>query len=410
MLFVFRLNSEKKKPGLASYARLPWLLVLNNLGIMIAVNQGGQGFQAQETPPSNTGLNALNLDEPQLTVKIDWLQVSTLHGSVEDFKEMLSFLEEMFSDQITWYSDQPIYRGRRWETSGSSVRGIQVCFDPPTETCPGRGWVMLPGGLLSQVDAQTTHDVCCMLMAAWDAVARRLDIAVDDYSKPFDFHQIYEQAKDGHIAYVRKTSVAYHASTKSKTGEVGESVVLGSAQSDKRLTFYNKAVESDGQVDSHRVEVRLRDYKADQVFQHLAAWSPGDFQAEGPKYLASIVTGAVHFVDRTSCDHNLDRLPVLAWWAEFCQRCGGARLKLAAKKIVHSMERKINWFFSDVAPSLAMIKGVLSPSDFRDFKENLIDSGESRLSEKQRAQMRVFSFDWYENASYGDSIHSVVLT
>ena len=115
-----------------------------------------KGFGASnQTPVSNTGLNSQSLDDAQLTVKIDWLQLSTVHASLEDFQAMLTYLEDIFSDQIVWYSDRPLYRGRRWDTSGSSSRGIQVCFDYPGEVEPGKGWLLISGGLLSQIDAPT---------------------------------------------------------------------------------------------------------------------------------------------------------------------------------------------------------------------------------------------------------------
>ena len=258
---------------------------------------------------------------------------------------------------------------------------------------------MLPGSLLAQVEASAIHDLCCMMGAAWGAVARRLDVAIDDFSKPFNFRAIYDFAKAGHIAHVRSSgnSVQYHASAKGKDGIEGESVVLGSPQSDKRLTFYNKAVESDGAVESHRVEIRLRDYKADQVFQTLAAWSPQEFLDEGAQYLSGVVIGAVDFVDRTTSDRNLCRLTRLAWWAEFCDRVGSVRLKLASKKQVHSMERKISWLMRDVAPSLAVVKRVLNRQDFRDFIETLLESGKSRLGKVHEALITVFQYDWYDD-------------
>lgn len=368
-----------------------------------------KGFGASnQTPVSNTGLNSQSLDDAQLTVKIDWLQLSTVHASLEDFQAMLKYLEDIFSDQIVWYSDRPLYRGRRWDTSGSSSRGIQVCFDYPGEVEPGKGWLLISGGLLSQIDAPTVHDLCATLQTLWLAVARRLDVAIDDYSKPFDFRLIYDQARAGNVALVRKTSVAYHASAKGKDGLEGESVVLGSPQSDKRLTFYNKAVESDGATDSHRVEVRLRDYKADQVFQQLADWSPQDFLDKGPLYLAGVVTGAVEFVDRSSGDRNLKRLPLLDWWSDFLIRVGSSGLRLAAKKREHSMERKISWLMKDVAPSLAMLKRVLGQFSFREFCETLVTSGDSRLSKAQEKLIKVFLYDWYEVDSYRGSIHEFV--
>ena len=406
MLFVFVSFSARKRPGLTSRARLSRLFELIFLSPMITTNQqGGQGFSSALTPASNTGSNSQTLQSPDLTVKVDWLQLSTLHPSTEDFKQMLKYLEDMFDDQITWHSDTPLFRGRKWDSSGNSVRGLQVCFDFPGEVEPGRGWVCLPGSLLAQVDARAVYDLCCMMTAAWSAVSRRIDVAIDDFSKPFQFREIYDLARAGNVAHVRSTSIRYSASAKNKDGLEGESVILGSAQSDKRITFYNKAVESDGAVESHRVEVRLRDYKADQVFQKLATLTPDQFESEGAQFLAGVVIGAIDFLDRSSGDRNLDRMPRLSWWAEFCDRVGSARLKLASKRPVHSMDRKVAWLVRDVGPSLAVIQRVLTERDFRDFIETLLDSGKARLGEAHEKIIRVFRFDWYEGATYGGSIH-----
>ena len=411
MLFVFVPVSERKKPGWVSFARLVRLFeFFNFLVAMVAVNDQGCRGPSGGTPTSNTGLNCLKHSDDHLTVRIDWLQLSTLHQTSEDFQEMLKYLEAIFCDQIVWNADQPIYRGRRWDSSGASPRGIQVCFDFPKDVEPGRGWVLLPGSLLAQICASTVHDVCQMMSVAWCAVSRRLDVAVDDFTKPFNFRQIYDEARAGNVARIHKSSVVYHASAKGKDGLEGESVVLGSSQSDKRVTFYNKFVESNGEIDSHRVEIRLRDSKADQVFQQLVAWNPEQFVNEAPQYLVGVVVGAVHFVDRSeTTDQHIDRLPMLDWWADFVRRAGSG-VKLAAKKPRPvSIERKVCWLLRDVAPSLAILFRVFGERDFRDFIKSLLESGDGRIGKAAEALIKVFKFDWYGLDEFGDSIHSVVV-
>lgn len=409
MVFPFSFTSKfsKKRAGLAVRSTADPAFQFNFLTIMVSASSGFGG--CEKTPISNTGLNSLELGSPDLTVKIDWLQVSTLHSSTDDFKQMLRFLEDMFADQITWHSDKSMYRGRVWDSFGSSVRGIQVCFDFPGQGVvePGKGWVMLPGSLLSQVSGSDVYDLCCMLQAAWSGVSRRLDVAIDDYAKTFDFKRIYEDARSGNVARIRKTSVEYHVSSRHKDGLEGESVVLGSAQSDKRLTFYNKAIESDGQIDSHRLEIRLRDCKADEVFQHVASMNPTQFIEDGAKYLSSVVIGGVDFLDRSSGDRNLERLPRLVWWSEFCDRISVVGVRLAAKKQVHSMEKKISWLIRDVAPSLAVIKRVLKTSDFMDFMETLMKSGKDRLGTVHEALIKVFKVDWYCDDPLGEFINGI---
>ena len=348
---------------------------------------------------SNTGRNSQELSEA-LTVKIDWIQVVTHHETLDNFKEMLSWLEEVIEDKITFYADKTIFRGCRWDGYGDSVKGVQVAIATPT--CTGqatpssmlhRGWVCIPGGVLKQLDAEVTYELCVGLHLGYSAIAKRIDIALDDYARSVKFSDVHAAAQSGNFAWAKSWHYYQSGRLGESLDETGESVVFGSPQSDKRLTFYNKAVESGGELQCDRWEVRLRDFKAHQVFEQFACLPRQQFRLEAAQLLGAIVTGSIDFIDREQGDKNLDRCPRLKWWQALIDRVGEV-VRLPAKKRELTVSRSVNWLIKSVAPTLAMLSEVFGFSTYEDLMQQLMEGGKRRLSRQHLNAIEIYRQEW----------------
>ena len=361
-----------------------------------------------ETPLSNTGLNSQFQNsnayelESSITVKLDWLQLRTLHDSEQSFLELLEVLGHVFDDSFDFAFDRSGFMGRRWSASGQSVRGIKVFFDPPGDSSPGVGLVILTGSVLAVASAEDLWDFCSLVRAGWCAVATRLDVALDDYEKSLNFEDILVAAEADNFALCH--SAQFHKSKK-RGGDWGCSLIFGSSQSDKRVTFYDKSEESGGLIDAYRLEVRFRNYKADKVFEQYVSYSLENALSESSFYLAQVCVGSVDFLDRSSGDKNLSRLPRLSWWQAFLNRVAEG-VRVPSKRRQMSVERSINWIFHSVAPTLAVLRHVLGVSAYNDMLQEFQKSGEIRLSKYHWQLINIYQQDWEKQS---DELAGVVI-
>lgn len=204
----------------------------------------------------------------------------------------------------------------------------------------------------------------------------RCDIAVDDKIGLLNIDII--QKKTEKKEYVsRFSSWALLTSCKNDSDKYGKSVYFGSEKSDIRLRIYDKAVEQE--VEDHwiRVELQLRDERANKALEfYLQGLSIGE-----------IVTGVfknyIRFVDLDQEDSNKRRWKTSKFWDEFVQDAELLKLTLGQKK--RSIDDVYKWINKSVAPSLALL--VKASEGDMGIMQNLVIEGSRRLKPKHLAML-----------------------
>jgi len=346
-------------------------------------SQGASRSRAKgETPASNTGLNSQKL-QPDLSIRVDTLAI--VFRQVPDLGAALSIkelLELTFDESIEFHPDLPDTNGKPWDGhSTDSLRGTRLWWDNPTEDKPGQLYCYLGGAVLGAATHKAAQDTLACLSAMYGGECKRFDVALDDYAKKIPLDQVEADIRAANVSGVRSFTVT-------ESGRIGESatgktIALGSPQSDKRLVIYDKSVESGGEIDAIRMEVRFRDKKADLAFKGWIDFDAGAVDLAAPQYLAALVTGAVKFCDRSQGDKNIDRCPMLSWWQELVDRAAQG-IKVAAPRVVKTLEKAMAYVDHQVGPTLAMLRLALGET-FGPMIEAVVNDSIERLRPRHYA-------------------------
>ena len=318
-------------------------------------------------PWSNTGLDSQatstsTSSSPSSSLswyaRPDWLQGVRETAKIADFLFLVGELERILktSFDIRWGEHRTI--GIKWDGYAISPLGALVCYrlaEHSNSTAPSEDslcsiWFSLPGECWSTSTAEQ-HNLLINLIPRFNFRVTRLDLALDDYSRRLKFNDVINAVKNGNFSGAKNYYI--HESGQRDKEETGVAVVLGSASSDKRLTIYDKAIESKGKINSIRLELRLRDELSDNVYRYL-------FEREfRPLDVAACILGSVKFLNRTKQDKNLDRLPLLKWWQSFIEYLEATPFKINRPKVVRHVESTVNWLCRQVSSSLAVLSRVM---------------------------------------------------
>ena len=181
----------------------------------------------------------------------------------------------------------------------------------------------------------------------------RIDVAIDQ-KQYFDCDRIQRYLKTDRVCTrFRKygeTSTSYIGSSEL----CGKTIYFGSRKSEIFIRFYDKGLESDGQIEGTRLEIVLRDDKANEfVFQYL---NKENFY--NLTYLTSKVIN--YYLRFIKCDATRkERCSIANWWSDFINTV--EKLSLGKGKEVITLDRICKWFEKQVSTSLKLIietKGV----------------------------------------------------
>lgn len=221
------------------------------------------------------------------------------------------------------------------------------------------------------------------LLRGYGCKATRFDVAIDDYGKTISFDQVREALDQGNLKYFLSGSDV------SGWGKnTGDCIYFGSRQSDKFGRYYNKFVESDGEIDAYRWEAEFKGADADMVFCKLA-----DFEGSDSAWLAevsSIGIGIFDFIDR-SADKNVSRCPRLAWWDEFVSRFPG-HVRYRTHRVVTTIQRTKEWFGRSVSVAIATVRESMGNYDFYNWLNAEIAKGYSRMGSKHYKRVEKYQF------------------
>jgi hypothetical protein len=329
-------------------------------------------------PFSNTGVNY----QAHLETTIDTLSgVFRNVPALNDAYGIIDCFERLFDDRVALFPDRAITNGRKWDGhSSGSLRGLKFYWQKPAFSKPGQLCVYASGRCLSRVSQEETKALFQKLNWLYEFDCTRIDVALDDYSKIVGFEEIKHAIKNNNITGAQK--FRFIESFEKDADELGVTIYMGSTSSDKMLRMYDKSVESKGEKDCYRWEAQFRRFKANVVFYH---WVSPNCEQD---YLSSVVVGCVDFVDRSSGDHHVDRLPRLPWWEEFLFFVGQGT-KIPCKKVVASLQKVVDWIGHSVAPSLMRIFAT-HPEEFMPWLQCSMDEAFERFTSSDIAKMQIY--------------------
>jgi len=321
-----------------------------------------------------------------LGVRIDWLQFTIPCIPVfEPFRRFSNSLAADLHDELI-QSSHGVVQGRAYSRSARSVRGLLVAYNPPDEV-PGDGFVGIPGDCLRALSGREVWRLCNWISAQSLPVRfTRVDVALDDFTRG-DWipapSVVLRHAENGDYCRYRSHSFtgSYDAGATSSL-----TVYFGSRHSDRFVRFYDKSAESQGLIDSHRLELVSRGSFAGEVVSRFVSSEWDDSQQWS---LTGWISQAIDFRDRSSApaEVHLDRLPRVEWWDRLSRVLSSVSYSVPVVKPL--LADKLWWLDQQVSPTLAIVREVYGSYQYSRYVKRLADVGLSRLREDQLALIRL---------------------
>lgn len=288
-------------------------------------------------------------------ISIDYIISDFLKMNSADFIELdrgnYGYKRQIANGNVRIYSDGKEDMGIHIQLSGQGCRQVEESLNGD--------WLTL---FKKIIEAEGTFSRC--------------DIAIDDKTGVLDIKKI--QKKTEKKEYVsRFNSWSINTSCKNDSDKYGKSVYFGSAKSDIRLRFYDKAVEQG--VEGHwiRTELQLRDERANVAIRlYLSGKTIGDI-------VTGVLKNYIRFVDPSS-DSNKRRWKTSKFWDEFI--ADAEILKLTEGQKERTLDDVYTWINKSVGPSLALLVKA-SDGDLAIIHEMIIE-GSKRLKPKHYALLK----------------------
>lgn len=303
--------------------------------------------------------------------------------AVAQVQEIICLVAAIFECDraVVWEESRAVTRGRYYDHSARLVNGGDAAWSAPGDDGLSSYRISIPGQVINRVPVLVVLEMILYLHKTYKINWTRIDIKLDDYSKRLDLAKVRAAAEDGN--YLRFRAISYHEDQRKK----GRTQYFGSPESDKRMRFYDKDIESKGMVDSKRIELQLREERA-QIFMENLIEMGAMGEEEILQFMTEAVLAAIDFRDRSQ-DSNVSRCPRLDWWNEFLEYCkfqGGIRFSSPRKE--SSVAKKMVWIRRQVETTISIFRDILGEDGFDKFIQTCIYSGRKRYRAEHRAHIQ----------------------
>jgi hypothetical protein len=332
-----------------------------------------------------------------LEVGIDYFRGTVWLDSQEAVEHLMEGIARLLDDCLIWEYNQGSFMGKQWQHRGRSIKGVSWWWSNPGDgQAKAHLLISMSGRVMSQIPVREFWGFCRDILALINFKVTRLDICIDDYFKRLNELDIKKAAEVGNFAIV-KTISPYR--THKKGGFVeGFTWYFGSKNSDNFARFYDKAVESKGEIDSYRLEGQFADEKAHLIWKQWLAIPDSDFDDISPRFLSGSVLGLVEFTDRLNGkggrEKNISRMNRLPWWQQFIEACG-AHIRHSVARPDTSLDRAKKWIEKQVMPTLAVIQKAMGLLDFRGW----LDEGMAKAAANFNAEQSAKVMQWSKGQS-----------
>ena len=321
--------------------------------------------QPVKHPPSITGAKC----QTSLSVSVDYLRVIlpifrseyTLEALDLLFKDYLS-LALNFSENIPYCCGRKFAHGHR-SFDNTCILG----YNWNTEDT-GEAIITISGSSLARLSLDRMHSFFKDLHSL-AARCTRIDIALDDFTKSyFNYERLQETVQAGNFTGARPESYSCKLD-----GNAGWLVTIGKRSNSVFRRFYNKSVESKGQIDSNRFETEYKHEHSRTIYDSICTLDLDSVL----DFISKLICGSVDFIDR-SLGVRAARCPRLPWWEDFINIMGGV-ICWSVPRLVRTIEKTIKWVEKQVSSSLAVISECKGIHWFKNWLEKSIDVGHRRF-------------------------------
>jgi hypothetical protein len=324
-----------------------------------------QGFG--QTPISNTGSTI------GFTSRVDWLQ-GTAKISPVKFELLFTHLTEIFSD--TFAPDAGyMFSGRKFDHHRVSDRHSRVAWNI-LENGDIDFWLMLPAKFLVGCSQVATFRHFLQILDNFSFKLTRIDLAIDDFTKSLTWQHF-------DLAYDSGTSHGFRecglTTSKKEKKQNGFTFYMGSKRSEKLYRFYDKSIESGGEIDAYRLEAQFRDEWCRSIWSILLA---ANTDKEFHRAIVNCVCSPIDFYQEVLQEDNTVKKVPLQWWADFKKLVKSDGIFLSCGRVKTSIDSTMQWVEKQVETSLAMIEEYMNTTSdsFFDWFMARLASGKRRLT------------------------------
>lgn len=351
-----------------------------------------QNLEISQTPLSNTGSKPRN----GYAVHVHWLQGMLAFGAIADLHVILGVITRITGDEIPWDDAFPFTCGKRWENSVRSVHGIMLAWNNLKPGQVGEALLSLPGSYFDRLQTLTNAWDVCTFLKECGFRSTRFDANIDDYDRKLKYELVLDAAENSNFAYFRKKPHLHRDLESGGWCFTFGYPSKGQNAPDKQLVIYDKAPESDGEIDAIRIEARYRDERSQEVFERFCS-IPVDFTKDSlgieayeqmlSSLLASIVCGSISFVDKTS-GAWASRCKMLDWWQDFTDSIAfGDAMKIPSNRPEPTCDRRIRWMFK-ISAAYETLMQILGDDAWK-FVQELSDAGKKKMTASHEAFVNV---------------------
>jgi len=309
-------------------------------------------------PSSNTGVQSAS---GSLSALVDWASL-TFSDAEHDLAGVLA----MFGGEHEWSA---LERGANGYRAGWVRGAVKVLYDGQ----PGMGiHVQLSGKGCRQLEAEGLvtdwQSFVGWVLAAGGSFSR-LDLALDDRAGLVNLDLVEEAVRSD--AYVSRWRSWRITQSKSRgAAQLGRTVNFGAPQSDASLRIYDKAAEQGVEGPWVRLEMQMRDDRAQRLALALSE--------KGAGVVAGVLRGYLDFKQAGEGTQKT-RWRSAAWWSELL--AAAERVVLGTAPLVRTVASIKAWVSRQVAPSLAIL--AAAATEGRDAIDAIIELGFGRLRPDQ---------------------------
>jgi hypothetical protein len=336
--------------------------------------------KCDSAPLSNTGLDSHLAQNSSLSVKPDWIQGTFRFDTLDELHLALNFVGEYTNERWVFYPGRGRFCGKQWNNSVQGINKAIALYNLPDQEDGrlGHCFLSFPATALNGIDIRDVWRMMLGLVGRWKFRTTRFDVALDDYAKRISYQMLEEAVRSRNYTGFRKQPK--RTNSYDKNGNIiGWTFSFGNRLSDRVFRFYDKATESDGEIDSVRMEAEFHDELAQKVVAEWIEIEPESFDEFSPMYLANVVVGCITFVQRTK-DKNVSRMPILDWWQDILDEVGEG-IRHTVKAVKTTLEQKKKWITRQVSTQLAMFSQIMGMKEFFGYLKSELKGGQKRFTD-----------------------------
>lgn len=299
---------------------------------------------------------------------LDYLSVV---GKSEEIAGLEAAIESAFGTVLPWNEAKSGTRGKYYEKIVNGHLGIELCLNRSGFGGQLEWRLVVPGQAFAAAGSEISFRFARYLHEKYKTKCTRLDWAIDDFDHTLSVPLLHLCARKE--AFKGADTYVYYGRGQRGKKQLGETIYLGSEQSEKRMRAYDKNHESKGEIDCFRVEYQNRDNAAKFLFLQFVNHDKCEVATQ---LLNNICLGFFKILEtRSSADGEraLHRL-----WQKFVDKVG-IPCKVSIPREPTTISEKEEWIESQVIGTLTLLSLHRGYENVVDWIKKLI-ARKSKLS------------------------------